>query len=68
MAIAAQSMILELEPGETIRGRLHEPAGEVHDFHGWLELSAAIERVWQRVGTDAGPSAPVPRARSGERT
>lgn len=36
---------LELEPGEPIRGRLLDHGGMAHVFHGWLELSAALDRA-----------------------
>jgi hypothetical protein len=44
------SLTLELEPGEPIHGRLRDRAGAVHPFRGWLELSAAVERVWRAAG------------------
>jgi hypothetical protein len=44
------SLTLELEPGEPIHGRLRDCAGAVHPFRGWLELSAAVERVWRTAG------------------
>ena len=47
-----ERITLELEPGETIRGRLLDRSGAVHHFHGWLELSGALERVWERAGLE----------------
>ncbi len=52
-----ERITLELEPGETIGGRLLDRAGAAHRFHGWLELSAALERVWERTGLDSAGAA-----------
>jgi hypothetical protein len=45
MSTDAQRLTIEIEPGEPIRGRLVDEAGATHPFHGWLELSATLERV-----------------------
>ncbi len=38
-------IMLELDPGEPIHGRLRHGAGAAEPFHGWLELAAALERL-----------------------
>jgi len=62
-AKSVASVTLELEPGETIRGRLLDAGGAEHRFHGWLELSAAIERAWERAG--GAPAEPASRPDTG---
>jgi len=42
-----QRITIELDPGEPIRGRLIDEAGDEHHFRGWLELSAMLERMRQ---------------------
>ncbi len=63
-----QRVTLELEPGETIRGSLRDDRG-ARRFHGWLELSAALERAWERTGADPGEEPPTsPGGEIAERT
>ncbi len=59
----ARRFTLELETGEPIRGRLLDDQGAALAFHGWLELSSALQRAWQ---PDADESAGRARA-NGER-
>lgn len=36
-------LVLELDVEDRLpAGRVRDPAGEVHPFHGWLELMSAI--------------------------
>jgi hypothetical protein len=56
-AQSVRRVTLELEPGETIHGSLHDDSGARQRFHGWLELSAALERAWERTAADLGENA-----------
>jgi hypothetical protein len=38
-------LVLELDPGEPIHGRLTSAIGSVHTFHGWLDLARRLETV-----------------------
>jgi hypothetical protein len=38
-------MVLELDPGEPISGRLQDQTGHVQPFRGWLELATKLERL-----------------------
>ena len=40
-----QRVVLELDPGEPIRGRIGDVAGPVEPFRGWLELASRLERI-----------------------
>jgi len=40
--------VLEFEPGDPIQGRLLDSSGTPHDFYGWLELCAELDRAWRR--------------------
>jgi hypothetical protein len=42
---AVGRIVLELEPGEPIRGRLLDGRGGGQAFRGWLELTAALDRA-----------------------
>ena len=48
----AQHLTIEIEPGEPIHGRLLDAGGVAHAFRGWLELSAALERLRRTSGAD----------------
>jgi hypothetical protein len=37
--------VLELEAGEPIRGRLAAASEPARRFHGWLELTALLDRL-----------------------
>jgi hypothetical protein len=41
----AVKMMLELDPGEPIRGRIRAAAGSVQSFRGWLELASKLDRM-----------------------
>jgi hypothetical protein len=45
-------VVLELEPGEPIQGRLLDSSGAAHAFYGWLELCAELERAWRSATAD----------------
>ena len=40
-----ERIVLELDPGDPINGRIHCPPGSVQTFRGWLELATKIERL-----------------------
>ncbi|MGH8961955.1 MAG: hypothetical protein ACRDWT_12340 [Jatrophihabitantaceae bacterium] len=51
----AKRVILELEPSaDSIRGSLACEDTAVRDFHGWLELTALLDRIRPRTGEVAG--------------
>ena len=41
----AERIVLELDPGDPINGRIHCPPGPIQTFRGWLELATKIERL-----------------------
>ena len=41
----AERIVLELDPGDPINGRIHCPPGALQTFRGWLELATKIERL-----------------------
>jgi hypothetical protein len=41
----AERIVLELDPGDPINGRIHCPPGVIQTFRGWLELATKIERL-----------------------
>jgi len=47
---SADRIVLELLPGEPIRGTLHDQMGGTSAFRGWIELCAALDRAWQHTG------------------
>lgn len=51
----AKRVILDLEPSDSIRGSVAYDDTAVRAFHGWLELSALLDRIRPRTGeaTDA---------------
>lgn len=51
MAKGIHRVTIEIEPDEPIHGRIVDAGGTEQGFHGWLELSAALERA--RIGPDA---------------
>lgn len=53
MSAGVQRITIEIEHGEPIHGRLLDGAGATHAFHGWLELSATLERAREHSGNKA---------------
>jgi len=51
-ATQSERVVLELEPGEPIQGRLLDSSGTPHAFYGWLELCAELERAWRSATAD----------------
>jgi hypothetical protein len=52
-------VVLELEPGEPIHGRITILTGPPQRFHGWLELASKLEHAWPSGGTpNAAPINP----------
>ncbi len=48
-----QRVTIEIEPAEPIQGRIVDGSGSPQAFHGWLELSAALERARGDAGAAA---------------
>jgi hypothetical protein len=48
---AAEQVVLELNQGEPISGRIHASSGQSQPFRGWLELATKLERL--RTGENA---------------
>lgn len=46
----AERVVLDLDPGEPIHGRITFSAGPVQAFHGWLDLASKLERALPPVG------------------
>ncbi len=40
-----ERVVLELEPGEPISGRIHRSTGPAQPFRGWLELASTLEHL-----------------------
>ena len=40
-----ERIVLELDPGDPISGRIDCPPGAVQTFRGWLELATKLERL-----------------------
>ena len=51
----AVCVLLELDPGDMLSGRIRGPAGEVETFRGWLDLAGRLERVRPVSTTEAIP-------------
>jgi hypothetical protein len=47
-----ERVVLELEPGDPIQGRLVDSSGMTHAFYGWLELCAELERARRSATAD----------------
>jgi hypothetical protein len=62
-----ERITIELEPGEPIHGRLLD-GGQTQSFHGWLELSAALERARQRGGEQPQDPASCRSSQQGDRS
>ena len=63
MEISVRRVILDAAIDRSvIRGTLTAPSGERRDFHGWLELSTALETILDRGGNDErhGPARAAP--------
>jgi hypothetical protein len=39
-----EEIVLHLDPGEPIRGRITFATGPALSFHGWLDLASKLER------------------------
>jgi hypothetical protein len=51
-------VVLELDQGEPLSGRIVVPTGPVQPFRGWLELAGKLARVRSVHGAgDSGPAA-----------
>jgi hypothetical protein len=57
----AERVVLDLDPGEPIHGRIAFSTGPAQSFHGWLELASKLERA--RSEASSGPIAASPAAR-----
>jgi hypothetical protein len=53
---AIERVVLELNPGEPISGRIREQTGHAQSFRGWLELTTKLERL--RSGRDNAADEP----------
>jgi hypothetical protein len=54
-----QRIVLELEAGEPIHGRLVASSEPARRFHGWLQLTALLDRLRPAESSPGeGPSAP----------
>jgi hypothetical protein len=49
-------IVLDLEPGEPIRGSICAQSGRSQRFYGWLDLASRLERLQQ--ASDVGASTP----------
>jgi len=56
----AERVVLDLDPGEPIHGRITFSTGPAQSFHGWLELASKLEGV--RPPGDTAITAPPHRA------
>ena len=52
--------------GAVIRGVVSGPSGQRRDFHGWIELSTAIEALLMRQLEDRDPAV-IDELRDGDR-
>jgi hypothetical protein len=58
-----ERVVLELEAGEPISGRIHRSTGPAQLFRGWLELASTLEQLRPAHGIDhtAGDEKPEGR-------
>jgi hypothetical protein len=53
-----QRVVLEIEPGEPIHGRLAAASEPSRRFHGWLELTALLDGLRPADPSPSGREAP----------
>jgi hypothetical protein len=56
MATPPLRMVIELDPGDPIEGRIECDDLPVQPFRGWLELSSRLERLRATAAAEAEPS------------
>jgi hypothetical protein len=59
----AERVILDLDPGEPIHGRITFSTGPAQSFRGWLDLASKLERVRSPVRTAITTPPPRPAER-----
>jgi hypothetical protein len=59
MATPPLRMVIELDPGEPIAGRIECEDRPIQPFRGWLELSSRLERLRASATVEA-QSSPTP--------
>jgi hypothetical protein len=59
MATSPLRMVIELDPGEPIAGRIECEDRPTQPFRGWLELSSRLERLRAAATAEQSP-APTP--------
>jgi hypothetical protein len=45
-------VVLELNPGEPISGRIQDASGDAETFHGWLDLAGKLDRLRAGIPVD----------------
>jgi hypothetical protein len=47
----SEKVVLDLDPGEPIHGRITISTGPTQPFHGWLDLTSKLEQARALAGT-----------------
>jgi hypothetical protein len=61
MVIGPRQIVVELEPGPPMRGRVHTAPGFDQPFTGWISLLGALESAIGEPAVDDQPRAASPR-------
>jgi hypothetical protein len=61
-----EEIVLHLDPGEPIRGRITFATGPALSFHGWLDLASKLEHVLSQAGGTTIATPPRPRLNGDE--